>query len=86
MIRKRFFDDIEAMMRGDDPKGVIRNPNVARCVDLPFFQKKESTEGITLAEHDKYPLLKARLNAFRHSFGQPPHIRRAFEEAMGIAK
>ena len=35
---------------------------------------------------DKYPLLKARLNAFRHSFGQPPHIRRAFEEAMGIAK
>ncbi len=42
MIRKRFFEDIDAMARGEEPKGVIRNPNVARCVDLPFFQKKES--------------------------------------------
>ncbi len=86
MIRKRFFDDIDAMARGEEPKGVIRNPNVARCVELPFFQKKESTEGLTLAEHEKYPLLKARLNAFRHCYGQPPQVRRAFEEAMGIAK
>ncbi len=85
MIRKRFFDDIDAMARGEEPKGVIRNPNVARCVELPFFQKKESTEGLTLAEHEKYPLLKARLNAFRHCYGQPPQVRRAFEEAMGIA-
>jgi len=54
--------------------------------ELPFFQKKESVEGITLEDHDKYPLLKARLRAFRHCYGQPPEVRRAFEHAMGIAK
>jgi 5,5'-dehydrodivanillate O-demethylase len=84
MIRKRLFDDLDAVAQGRDPKAIIRNPNVARCVELPFFQKKESVEGITLEEHEKYPLLKARLNAFRHCYGQPPDVRRAFEQAMGI--
>jgi len=85
MIRKRLFDDLDAIAQGQEPKGIIRNSNVARCVELPYFQKKESVEGITLEDHDKYPLLKARLRAFRHCYGQPPEVRRAFEHAMGIA-
>jgi 5,5'-dehydrodivanillate O-demethylase len=85
MIRKRFFDDLDAVARGEDAKGVIRNSNVASCVELPYFQKKESTEGLTLEEHKKYPLLNVRLKGFRHCYGQPPEVRRAFEEAMGIA-
>ena len=84
MIRKRFFDDLDAVARGEDAKGVIRNSNVASCVELPYFQK-ESTEGLTLEEHKKYPLLNVRLKGFRHCYGQPPEVRRAFEEAMGIA-
>jgi 5,5'-dehydrodivanillate O-demethylase len=84
MIRKRFFDDLDAVAQGRDPKGIIRSSNLAQCVDLPFFQKKESVEGITLSEHENYPLLKARLKAFRHCYGQPPEVRRAFEKAMGI--
>ena len=68
------------------PRATIRSSNVAKCVELPYFQKKESIEGITLEEFDKYPLLKVRLKGFRHCFGQPPEVRRAFEEAMGIAK
>jgi hypothetical protein len=55
-------------------------------VELPYFQKRESIDGIALEDYDKYPLLKARLRAFRHCYGQPPEVRRAFEEAMGIAK
>ena len=65
---------------------MIRNSNVASCVELPYFQKKESIEGITLEEFENYPLLKARLKGFRHCYGQPPEVWRAFEEAMGIAK
>jgi 5,5'-dehydrodivanillate O-demethylase len=86
MIRKRLFDDLDAIAQGQEPKAIIRNSNVARCVELPFFQKRESVEGITLEDHDKYPLLKARLRAFRHCYGQPPEVRRAFEHAMGIEK
>jgi 5,5'-dehydrodivanillate O-demethylase len=86
MIRKRLFDDLDAIAQGRDPKAVIRNSNVAKCVELPFFQKKESVEGIPLEDYEKYPLLKARLKAFRHCYGQPPEVRRAFEQAMGIAQ
>jgi 5,5'-dehydrodivanillate O-demethylase len=86
MIRKRLFDDLDTIAQGREPKGIVRNPNVARCVELPYFQKRESIEGITLEEFEKYPLLKARLKAFRHCYGQPPEVRHAFEEAMGIAK
>jgi len=86
MIRKRLFDDLDAIAQGRDPKAIIRNSNVAKCVELPFFQKKESVEGIPLEDYEKYPLLKARLRAFRHCYGQPPEVRRAFEEAMGIAQ
>jgi 5,5'-dehydrodivanillate O-demethylase oxygenase subunit len=85
MIRKRLFEDLEAVARGRDPKAVIRNPNIAKCVELPYFQRQESVDGIPLADYDKYPLLKARLKAFRHCYGQPPDVRRAFEQAMGIA-
>ena len=58
--------------------------NVAKCVELPYFQKKEAIEGIPLEEYEKHPLLNARIKAFRHCYGQPPDVRRAFEQAMGI--
>jgi 5,5'-dehydrodivanillate O-demethylase len=85
MMRKRFLDDLDGVAQGREPKAVIRNPNVAKCVELPNITKTTSIEGITLEEFPKYPLLNARLKGFRHCFGQPPEVRRAFEEAMGIA-
>jgi 5,5'-dehydrodivanillate O-demethylase len=86
MIRKRLFDDLDAIARGEEPKAIIRSANLARCVELPYFQKKESVEGIPLADFKKYPLLNLRLTGFRHCYGQPPEVWRAFQEAMGIAK
>jgi hypothetical protein len=62
----------------------VRNPNVAKSIELPNITKKTSTEGITLEEHENYPLLKVRLKGFRHCAGQPAEVWRAFEEAMGI--
>jgi hypothetical protein len=44
-----------------------------------------NTEGITLAEFQNDPLLRQRLKEFRHHYGQPPEVRAAFAEAMGIA-
>jgi 5,5'-dehydrodivanillate O-demethylase len=84
MIRKQLFNDVDAVAQGRDPKAIIRNSNVAKCVALPFYQKKEMMEGIALADFPNYPLLNARLKAFRHCYGQPPEVRRAFEQAMGI--
>jgi 5,5'-dehydrodivanillate O-demethylase len=84
MIRKRFFEDIDAVKAGADPKSTIRDPERARIVELPFFHKREMIEGIELEEYGKYPLLKNRLAGFRHHFGQPIEVRKSFEQATGV--
>jgi 5,5'-dehydrodivanillate O-demethylase len=86
MMRNRLFEEIEAMKAGRDPKGVIRNPNVARCIDLPDMARELNVQGITLAEFQHDPLLRQRLKEFRHHYGQPAEVRRLFEDAMGIAR
>jgi 5,5'-dehydrodivanillate O-demethylase len=83
-MRKRLFEEMDAVAKGADAKGTVRNANVASCIELPNIAKRTSTEGITLAEHENYPLLKARLVGFRHCAGQPPEVRKAFADAMGI--
>ena len=85
MMRQRFFEEIEAIEAGRDPKGVIRNPNLAQSIDLPDMARELNTEGIPLAEFQHDPLLRQRLKEFRHHFGQPPEVRIAFERAMGIS-
>ena len=84
MMRQRFFRELDAVAAGKDPGGVIRNPNQAQCIPLPNMARELNTDGITLAEFQDYPILKQRLKEFRHHIGQPPEVRRAFEEAMGI--
>ena len=83
MMRQQFFADLEAVAAGKDPKGVIRNSNVAKCIALPNMMREINTDGIQLQEFQNHPLLKQRLQGFVHHIGQPPEVRRAFEEAMG---
>ena len=85
MMRQRFFEELEAIKAGRDPKGVIRNSNLAQSIDLPDMAREVNTEGIALAEFQNDPLLRQRLKEFRHHFGQPAEVRRAFERAMGIS-
>jgi 5,5'-dehydrodivanillate O-demethylase len=84
-MRKRFFADLDRVARGEDPSGLIRDPAAAARVSLPDVMRKYNIEGVPLADYDKHPLLRERLAGFRHHFGQPVEVRRAFEQAMGIA-
>ncbi len=84
-MRKRFFADLDKVAKGEDPSGVIRDPAAAVCVDLPDVMRRYNVEGVPLADYAKHPLLRERLAGFRHHFGQPAAVRRAFEQAMGIA-
>ncbi|MEA3025870.1 MAG: 5,5-dehydrodivanillate O-demethylase oxygenase subunit [Alphaproteobacteria bacterium] len=86
MMRKRFFDELDAVAHGAEPKGIVRNPNVAKCIELPNITRDTSVEGVAIEDFPKYPLLNARLKGFRHCFGQPADVRRAFERAMGLAE
>jgi 5,5'-dehydrodivanillate O-demethylase len=85
MMRQRFFADMEAVADGRDPMGVIRDPVVARTVPLPNIMTDINTSGLSLQEIREHPLLRQRLKGFRFHFGQPPEVRRAFEDAMGTS-
>jgi 5,5'-dehydrodivanillate O-demethylase len=84
-MRKRFFADLDKVAQGQDPSGLLRDPSSAACVPLPDVMRRYNVDGVPLADYRKHPLLRERLAGFRHHYGQPPEIRRAFEEAMGIA-
>ena len=84
MMRNRFFEELEAIKAGRDPKGVIRDPKQAQAIELPDMARELNTVGIPLEEFQNDPLLRQRLKEFRHHYGQPPEVRAAFCEAMGI--
>jgi 5,5'-dehydrodivanillate O-demethylase len=85
LMRQRLFEELEAIKAGRDPKGVIRNPNLAQAIVLPDMARELNVEGIPLAEFQNDPLLKQRLKEFRHHIGQPAEVRTEFCEAMGIS-
>ena len=85
MIRKRLFDDLDAIAQGRDPKAIIRDADVARCVELPYFQKGRAWKASPLRSMSNIPCSRPGSTRFATAIGQPPHVRRAFEEAMGIA-
>ena len=73
------------MQAGRDPWGVIRDPAKAKSIDLPDMARELNTVGLPLKEFQNDPLLRQRLKEFRHHYGQPPEVRAAFAEAMGVA-
>jgi 5,5'-dehydrodivanillate O-demethylase len=84
MMRNRFFEELEAIKAGRDPKGVIRDPAKARMVELPNMARELNTVGIPLSEFKHDPLLRQRLTGFNFHYGQPAEVRAAFAEAMGL--
>ena len=86
MMRKRLFEELDAIAQGAGAEGHHPQRQRRAVHRAAEHHQEDSVEGITLAEYDNYPLLKARLKGFRHCYGQPPEVRQAFEEAMGIAK
>ncbi|PYN14917.1 MAG: aromatic ring-hydroxylating dioxygenase subunit alpha, partial [Candidatus Rokuibacteriota bacterium] len=78
LMRKRILEDAERVAKGEEPMGVIRDPEKNRCVRLPiigreFFLKGSSrTPGLQLRR--EFPFLT----------GQPEEVRTAFRRAMGL--
>ena len=84
MLRKKFFDDLERVARGQDPKGVVRDPAINHCVSLPIAHRRAFVEGMSLEALLKHPIFSTQLAGYVFQMGQPEEIRRQYEEAMGI--
>jgi len=83
MIRRRFFQDLETVANGGDPKAVVRDEKLKDVIQLPVLARKLLTEGLTRAELEKHPLYGKGLKGFVFQAGQPNEVRRAFNDAMG---
>jgi 5,5'-dehydrodivanillate O-demethylase oxygenase subunit len=89
MFRNQLKADMEAVERGEDPKGVIRDPAKNVCIRWPNERTERLTHPPTMEE---LVALLARgpsgLRGARDYFpfyaGQPEEVRQAFAAAMGI--
>jgi 5,5'-dehydrodivanillate O-demethylase oxygenase subunit len=84
-IRKRFFDDMARIEKGEDPKAVVRDRTRNSCIDLPIPFRAGAEQGLTRQELEKKGNVEgAAARRFIFQAGQPDHVRRAYEDAMGI--
>ncbi|MBT3553586.1 MAG: aromatic ring-hydroxylating dioxygenase subunit alpha [Rhodospirillaceae bacterium] len=85
MIRKQFFDDMEAIERGEDPMATIRDEKLNECIELPIIGKEVFVNGMTTEEIvNGDGQLSNVMKRFAFQVGQPDHIKQAFEDATGI--
>jgi len=84
MLRKRFLNDLDLIAQGKDPKAIIRDKEINKCVGLPVAERQALTEGLPFAQLRKHPLLGRELiDGYPFQAGQPAEVRRLFQEAMG---
>ena len=87
MMRRRFTSDLEVIAKGGDPKAIIRDPEVNKCVGLPIAAREELVEGMTLEQIRNLKPGQGLSGAGRKDFpflvGQPEEVKRAYLEAMG---
>jgi len=84
MMRRRYFEDMKRVEQGLDPKGVIRDPELARCVPLDRVLLPPLPGDLTREQWKKHPGLSRKLIDHRHCAGQPATIRQDYLRAMGF--
>ncbi len=86
MMRKRFLDDLERIERGEDPKAIVRDPEINRRIDLPIFDRDYDINGPTReqVEDPDHPRANS-MRRFIFQAGQPEEVRKAYAEAMGFS-
>jgi 5,5'-dehydrodivanillate O-demethylase oxygenase subunit len=86
MMRQRFFQDLEAVAAGGEPKAVIRDREANRSVRLPIVGRTLLTEGATREQVAQGAPRGGDMprRGFPYLTGQPEEVRRAYDEAMGL--
>ena len=82
LMRKRFFDDLARIERGDDPSGLIRDPAKNVRIELPIADRAYLTGGKTLAEMLADPFTDPR--QFITIAGQPKYVTNEVMAACGL--
>lgn len=83
MMRKRFFDDLQRIERGEEPSGLVRDPAKNDCIMLPIANRDFLLNSVPLEEMLADPSVDPR-NGFFSIAGQPAHVTREVLTAMGL--
>jgi 5,5'-dehydrodivanillate O-demethylase len=87
MMRRRILEDAERVAKGEEPKGVIRDPDKNRLVRLPIIGRDFFVNGSSKVESEtsrqRTPGLPLR-KEFPFLIGQPEEVRAAYRRAMGL--
>ncbi|MBV9175274.1 MAG: aromatic ring-hydroxylating dioxygenase subunit alpha [Chloroflexi bacterium] len=85
LMRRRLLEEAEKVRRGEEPKAVIRDAELARRVDLPIIGRDFYLAGYSLRD-----VAEGRTSGVRYprefvfQAGQPAEITQAYREAMGM--
>lgn len=82
-LRRQFFDDLDAIEKGKDPKGIIRDPRLNNRIVLPCVSREDMIKGLPKAQMLEHPILGPFMRDFFLLAGQPKEVKDAFEQAMG---
>jgi len=85
MLRRRLFEDIEAVRAGRDPKGVMRDASANRRVVLPSDSRDFFLGGLPLADYLEHPKWARLLRHFIFHAGQPDWVAKEHQRATGVA-
>jgi 5,5'-dehydrodivanillate O-demethylase len=82
LMRKRFFDDLNRIERGEDPSGLIRDPAKNVCIELPIASRSFLIDSAPLEEMLADPSIDPR--DFIGIAGQPAYVRAQMLAACGL--
>ena len=85
MMRRRLLDDIKVVEDGGEPKALVRDEELNKCVPLPIIDREALTgkgpSGLRLG-----PGQQIEVPGFPFLSGQPEEIQAAFREAMQVPR
>ena len=84
MIRKRFFDEMKAIAGGADAKGLVRDPERNRKIELPIMDREYVLESVPKATILADPRMRQMYTSYVFQAGQPEWVKHQFSEAMGL--
>jgi 5,5'-dehydrodivanillate O-demethylase oxygenase subunit len=82
LMRKRFFDDLKRIERGEDPSGIIRDPSKNVCIELPIASRSFLLDSLPLEEMLADPSIDPR--QFITIAGIPDDVRIEMLAAIGL--
>lgn len=87
MIRKRLREDMECIVDGKDPKGVIRETDENGYVELPIGRREMFRDGVTRKQIEDFRArtgFRLGMADFPFQYGQPDDVKQEYMAALGI--